>query len=144
MERWPLLHTTVKAARAEHAQVPVHRAPIRTPLGLIMRLTQGKTSSKGMLPFFFGKTMGEADERLPRLAIGLGVVVDRRARFFPMRALAEPVVEDWSGRALRISLGDLDGAPHATWVDEGSHPMQLLARWYGFSSTYPGCELYLS
>jgi hypothetical protein len=36
--------------------------------------------------------------------------------------------------------GDL--CAETAWADTGEQPMQLLSRWYGFSFTYAGCEIY--
>jgi hypothetical protein len=142
---WPLIHTTFAAAKVEYPGVHLHRLPVRGPLGLVMRIKQREAlSSKGIVPFFFRGTMGQGDERLPETLNGLGVLVDGKARFYPLRSLTKPVDEDWGGRTLRIGLGPIDGAPHATWTDDHSRPMQLLSHWYGFSSTYPGCEIFES
>ena len=141
MKQWPLIHTTVKAARTDHPNLPIHRIPMRGPKALLMRTVQGKLTSKGMIPFFFRKTMSGPDDRLPEKQVGLGVIVDDRARFFPTTRLSTPIKESWSGREMKISLGEIDHAPHAIWVDDGSRPMQLLSRWYSFAYTYPGCEI---
>ena len=66
-----------------------------------------------------------------------------RAKFSPLRAIpASGLEDDWHGRILHLWRGELDGAPRARWLDTGQEPMQLLSRWYGFSFTYPGCEIY--
>lgn len=41
----------------------------------------------GLLPPSFVKSMGKEDYRLPRMTLGLGVVVRKEARFYPRRAL---------------------------------------------------------
>ena len=35
----------------------------------------------------------------------------------------------------------MDKVPAAIWEDE-SRPFQLFTRWYGFSYTYPGCDIW--
>ena len=58
-----------------------------------------------------------------------------------MHELKTPVEDEISGQTLRVFVGELDGTPHASFED-GAQPMQLMTRWYGFSYTYPECELY--
>jgi hypothetical protein len=143
LDSWPLLHTTVAAEVARDPSLSVHRVPLRSPVSLLFRTLHSKSIAvKGRIPFFFRRTMGEPDARLPELENGLGVIVDGRARYYRMASLSEPVVEDWGGRSMSIALGPLDGAPHAVWVDDKTRPMQLFTRWYGFSYTFPGAEIY--
>lgn len=85
--------------------------------------------------------MGDADNRLDAMVPGLGVTVEGVHRFYPMTTLKNPVDDEIAGRALRVFIGELDGTPHAQFAD-GSEPMQLMTRWYGFSYTYPDCQLY--
>ena len=87
---------------------------------------------------------GSGDIATPRGVLtesrgGVGV----RAKFYPIRTIpAGGLEDDWHGRVLHVWRGKLDGAPQARWLDTGEEPMQLLSRWYGFSFTYPGCEVY--
>lgn len=112
-------------------------------VGIAMGLAHSKKlKAKGFIPPPFRRTMDASDPRLPENTNGLGVIVEGRARFYPMNALAQGIDETWNGRAMRIGLGKLDGAPHATWAQDDSRPMQMLSRWYGFSSTFPDCEIY--
>lgn len=97
--------------------------------------------AKGLIPWFFRKTMAAADDRLPEHTQGLGVIVDGEARFYPKAAIAGGVDDRWGARVLRLGVDPRDGIPRATWTDGGA-PMQLFARWYGFSYTYPGCEVF--
>ncbi len=139
---FPLTHTTVAALLTEAPDTPLYRPAARL-FGKVMELAmrKGALHTSGLLPPGFRGTMGERDARLDELTNGLGVVVDGRARYYAMDKLQEPIEEDWGGRRLRVALGELDGAPHASWVDDGSRPMQLLSRWYGFSFSFPGCEI---
>ena len=142
LQSWPLCHTTVAAALVEHPGVLVHRVPM-TAIGLAMRLAHNRTlNGQGFIPPPFRTTMEAGDPRLHETTNGLGVIVEGRARFYPMNTLVQGIEEDWSGRTMRIGLGELDGAPHATWANDNRRPMQILSRWYGFSYTYPSCELY--
>ena len=133
--------TTVAAelARSPDTQVLVGE------LGLIGTLASKVQASsvrgKGVLPPGFRKTMGEMDERLPYGETGLGVVVGEVARFFPSARLeSSGWTGDMAGRRLHVRLRE-DRVPFATWVDDGTRPFQLFTRWYGFSFTYPGCEI---
>lgn len=99
---------------------------------------------KVWLPFFFRWTMqAKPDPRLPELTQGLGVICDGEAKYYPFSAIPTEGLKDrWLNRNLRIERGVIDGVPRAVWLDTGIKPMQLLARWYGFSYTYPNCEIY--
>lgn len=82
------------------------------------------------------------DPRLPLDTLGLGVMdANHQARFYPLAVLAETVVDTWQGRPLQVMRGD-EGVPCARYLDDGERPMQTLVRWYGFSFTYPRCEVY--
>ena len=97
-----------------------------------------------LAPHFRASMSGPIDNRLPEGEQGLGVMTDdHHAKFYPLRSLgAGPVADDWLGRTLTITLGEVDGIPSARWADDGKAPMQLLTRWYGFAFTYPDCEIY--
>ena len=82
-----------------------------------------------------------SDDRLDAMAPGLGVSVDGVHRFYPMSVLKQPIEDEIAGKAVHVFMGALDGTPHAQFHD-GTEPMQLMTRWYGFAYTYPGCELY--
>ena len=84
------------------------------------------------------------DPRLPRFTLGLGVISGHSHKFYPMDALPRGgVIEDqWRGRRLRVERPLSDGVPFARWDGSADAPMQLLSRWYGFSFTYPDCEIY--
>ena len=139
LDSWPLRHTTAAAARVEHPDARLFRIK-RGLLGRAMGTMHNKSiNSRGFIPPPFRLTMGTVDPRLPERTNGMGVIVDGQARFYPMSSL--PIEETWTGRPIRVALGALDGAPHATWTDDGSRPMQLLSRWYGFAFTFPNCEI---
>ena len=138
---FPISMTNVAALLAEH---PNSRGAVSRP-SLKGRIFSGINGSalrrKGFLPPGFRRTMAESDDRLDAMVPGLGVTVGDVHRFYPMQALRTPVEDEIAGRALRVFMGELDGTPHARYED-GSEPMQLMTRWYGFSYTYPGGELY--
>ena len=142
LNRWNVEVTTRGAALERAPDLVVHRSRpsffVRTMGWAAPKVLRGR----GFMPSFFPGTMGPEDPRLPRMANGLGVVHDGRARFYPLEAVPDAGIrENWQGRELLIEIGPKDELPHATWAD-GERPFQLLTRWYGFSLTYPGCELY--
>ena len=55
--------------------------------------------------------------------------------------LINGIEDELDGQRLRIEIGEVDAVPFAARSD-GSRPVQLFTRWYGFSLTYPGCEIY--
>ena len=135
-----------------------------------------KADGRSFIPPFFRRTMGQKDDRLPELAIGLGVWSQMTQRFYP-----RDVIEA-AGNAL---LDELDGRPIVVYKDPGNYslaavytnasqiawegtdlwlndigyirdgrlhtegqenlwpeqPSQIYSRWYGFSYTFPGCEI---
>ena len=85
----------------------------------------------------------EPDGRLPKLTQGLGVIINGRAKYYPIESIPlDGLEERWWNRTLRVEFGKIDRAPRAFWCDTSERPMQLLSRWYGFSFTYPDCEIY--
>jgi len=107
-------------------------------------------SQSQRLPPNFRSSMSKAvDPRFPLREQGLGVIDGAGAyqgKFYPMAAIPKGgQIEDiWQGRALVVTRSEVDGVPRAHWADdaEDDGPMQLLTRWYGFSFTYPDCEIY--
>jgi len=142
MEAWPLRYTTVAAALEADPGLTVSRPRPPTLVARLMRLLHRRSiGRRGFLPPGFRRTMGKVDPRLPEMTQGLGVIDGERTRFFAGSDLREGVREDWGGRCLRVSLGALDRVPFAEWED-GGRPMQIFCRWYGFSFSFPGCEVY--
>jgi hypothetical protein len=95
---------------------------------------------RSLLPPGFRKTISNPDERRPEMEHGLGVVIGDRARYYPLEVLQRGLREEWEGRSLYLALQEEDGLPKAEW-ENGERPFQLFTRWYGFSLTYPGCEV---
>ena len=124
----------------------------------------------------FIETLGDDDVRLPRMAMGLGVVGERLVRFYPMDLIEErgAFVDDFDGRSILISADPTTFTPAALFVDasdavleakevrldtggavrmgvlydqdgrrlKGERPQQLFSRWYGFTLTFPGAEIF--
>jgi hypothetical protein len=146
LDFWPIALTTAAAALIDYPDLTVSFSSFKSFKARLLQLVhRRKLDSKGYLPPPFHRTMaGAIDDRLDKLTQGLGVIVDSMGKYYPMRAVPKGgSIEDvWLERPLKIERGAIDGIPKATWLDNGDVPMQLLSRWYGFSFTFPGCEIY--
>jgi Protein of unknown function (DUF3179) len=145
LQIWPIRITTLAAALAEDPSIKISFSSYRS---FIWRLAQ-KIYPRFIyanlwLPFPFYATMSQPiDPRLNKLTQGLGVMVKKSAKYYPLHKIPlEGITDLWNGRSLQVSRGLIDGVPRARWTDTNEEPMQLLSRWYGFSFTYPGCEVY--
>jgi len=145
LDVWSFHMTTVAAALAEHPEITIspstHRGFRRK---LAQRLYPHFIHGKVWLPAFFYASMNEpVDPRIDRLIQGLGVIIGTQAKYYPMDLIPLDGFQDnWLGRILCIQRGAIDDVPRAYWQDTNEEPMQLLSRWYGFSFTYPNCEIF--
>ena len=145
LELFPVHMTTVAAALAEHPHITISPSNYRSlRRKLAQRLYPHFIHGKLWLPGFFYASMNEPiDPRLDKLTQGLGVVVGKQAKYYPLDRIPLSGIQDqWQGRILWIERGKVDGVPHAKWLATNEEPMQLLSRWYGFSFTYPQCDIY--
>ena len=145
LEVWPVHMTTVAAALAEYPDITISVSGYHSfRLKLAQKLYPNFIHDKIWLPGFFYTSMSEPiDLRLDKLTQGLGVIVGKRAKYFPMNRIPTNGIQDnWLGRILCIEREAISGVPNARWQDTHEEPMQLLSRWYGFSFTYPNCEIY--
>lgn len=155
LDFWPVVLTTVRAELTQHPDAILLKSAYRSFFSGFMKqmLTKILTGSDGFIgrekiflaPQFRLSMHESIDPRRPETEQGLGVIDEEgRGKFYPMRSLPKGgVIEDeWNGRCLRIQRSALDGVPSACWVNSGEAPMQLLTRWYGFSFTYPACDIY--
>lgn len=148
---WPVSLTNVAAELASHPDTILLKSGYKSLASLFMkgvlsnRLSYAQEGT--MLAPHFRKTMSTAiDARLPEGEQGLGLVDGlNHAKFYPVQLIPKggAIEDEWLGRPVRIERNPLDGVPAAVWRDTGEIPMQLLARWYGFSFTYPSCEIYV-
>jgi hypothetical protein len=139
MDVWPIELTNVRAALDQDPGLRVYRSR-PSPIGRLMGWAQSRFM-RGRLPPRFRGTMGEPDTRLPRMEIGLGVITEDAQRFYPVKRIGVGIEDSWTEGALRVSIHPDSQVPYAVWQD-GARPMQLFTRWYGFSYTYPQCEIY--
>ncbi len=86
--------------------------------------------------------MEEVDPRLDEMCIGLGVTTDSQQRFYPKDRIGNGIDDEIDGRQIRVEIGPDDAIPFALFSDDGSRPVQLFSRWYGFSLTYKDREIY--
>jgi hypothetical protein len=142
LETWPLTVTTVGAALAAMPRLVLLRSRPHWKQRLFGWMTRRSVRGEGWLPPFFRSTMSDMDSRRPPLEHGLGVVVEGRARYYPLTAARQGLQDSWAGRDPRVTVSPQDGVPQARWEDTGERPFQLFTRWYGFSFTYPGCEIH--
>jgi hypothetical protein len=142
LETWPLTVTTVGAALAAMPRLVLSRSRPTWKQRFFGWMAGRGVWGSGFLPPFFRSTMSDMDPRRPPMEHGLGVVVEGRARYYPLKAARQGLQDSWAGRALRVTVGPQDGVPQACWEDSGERPFQLFTRWYGFSFTYPGCDIY--
>lgn len=146
LDVWPICMTTVGAALIETPKIEIYFSTYFSFSWWFSQRIYSRFIKKNKLwiPPLFYFSMGKAiDPRLPRQAQGLGVIVGKRAKYYPVNSIPPKGIEDnWRGRSLCLMINDLDNVPFAVWNDTGERPMQLLTRWYGFSFTYPGCGIY--
>ncbi|MDR6227213.1 DUF3179 domain-containing (seleno)protein [Desmospora profundinema] len=144
MELIPVEHITVEQAlkrwpdlKISYSIQPWHRRWILEP---VMNLF----GDRGIFPPKFRLSMGKKDTRLPEMVSGLGVHTKKTKRFYTIGTIQEAggeLKDRVDGRPVTVSLS-LDGYPQAVFDGSEEKPMQLYCRWYGFSFTFPGCELF--
>jgi hypothetical protein len=137
-----LAFTTVAEARKSTPDLPIlvsgrHRMMQRV-MRFVIRWILG-AGGRQWLPPHFTRTLPETvDERLPRMTMGLAVVVDKNAVFFALPVVRSGGCVCIGKRILKLAM---EGPyPQATWSD-GSRPFQLFTRWYAFILTYPRGQL---
>lgn len=147
LDVWSIQMTTVRAALKNYPEITISFSSNHSFYKWLAQTLYPKfIHARVWLPFFFRWSMqSDIDPRLPELTQGLGVILDGQAKYYPLATIPLNGLEDrWLNRSLRVERGKIDGVPRATWQDTGEQPMQLLTRWYGFSFTYPDCEIYKS
>ena len=140
LETWGIELETAASAAARAPETRLSRSRRHPVLAWLLGVARGIWGVLGRPPPFFPATMAAVDPRLPQMTMGLGVVAGE-ARFYPLRAIGDGIDDAWHGRRLRVALGPGDRIPRAVWADDGTRPLQLFSRWYGFVLTYPNCAL---
>lgn len=141
MDAWAIEMTNVQAALKNYPDLALYQSELNL-IGKIASWLHKKGFVGKRVPFFFRRTMGERDSRLPEMEIGLAVINGNARRFYTMDKIKDGIEDELGGRSLKLNMDPDDGVPCATWSDDSTRPMQLFSRWYGISYTYPGCEIY--
>ena len=97
---------------------------------------------KGFFPPGFHKTMGKLDNRLPEMTNGLGIMIGNVQRFYPIDLIGDGIDDEILGHNFIVKIRTFDKVPFAERVDNTDYPPQLFCRWYGFSFTFPNCEIF--
>ncbi|MFQ5907235.1 MAG: DUF3179 domain-containing (seleno)protein [Thermoplasmata archaeon] len=142
MKTFPLLVTDVRTALQEDPELSVSLSNLRGRARVFARMSRNTFRRKGFFPPGFRRTMGARDARLPEMTHGLGVMVGKIQRFYPMDRIAGGVVDEIAGRPVGIEVDQETQVPTASWQDDGTRPMQIFARWYGFATTFPRTEVF--
>ncbi len=137
---WGIEMSTAEVEQERYPETTLHHSQGIPLLGRAMAFLEKWMTGK--LPPGFRGTMAESDARLPEMAIGLGVVADRTRRFYPRESIGDGLRDRLDDRDLDLRIHPESQIPEAIWSDGGGRPLQLFSRWYGFSFTYPGCEIY--
>ena len=146
LETWPIERTNVAAALAEEPTLEIALSGMSAYGTWWSRcVTYVTRDDDGYMPYYFRKTLKPADVRREELELGLGLVVDGQARFYPAAELATLKSDRFdqsfsSGEVTLVKSGD--GQTWNAMAADGSRPFQVWGRWYGFSSTFPGCDVY--
>lgn len=159
-----LLHTTLEAALEEYGDIkiaiskqPIHVKIINSLMKFIQKI------DKDFMPSSFKDTMEEEDNRLDRMATGLGIWNDNKSKFYKYEDIQNNdgvIVDEFDDKRIIIYIDKASNmlvSKYVTgeeyrWDDKqielldgeilDEMPMQLLTRWYGFSLTFKNCEIY--
>ncbi len=133
--------TDVRSANVESPELLLLQSK-PSILGRLMGRMMEFKFFQGRFPPGFRLTMATPDLRLPEMEIGLGVITDNTKRFYPKNVIKCVIKDTINNREIAISINTSNHIPLAEWSD-GSRPIQLFSRWYGFAHTFPGCEIYV-
>jgi hypothetical protein len=140
MQWWPVPILTVAEALRRYPDLTISLSQSRLLERLVTYVEYKLLLGRGFFPPGFHRTMARVDQRLPQLEHGLGVVDREAAVFFPLEHIRHGGAFSFADRLLSIRV-EKGGVPFARWMD-GTVPQQLFLRWYGFSSTFQGCDIY--
>ena len=147
LETFAIDRTNVGAALADEPELPIALSVMGGYGTWWSRcVTYVTRDADGYMPYYFRKTLKPADPRREELELGLGLVVDGEARFYPASELAtlavDQVAQSFGSGRVTLSKSH-DGQTWSAAGSDGSRPFQVWGRWYGFSSTFPGCDVYV-
>ena len=147
LKTWPVLITNVESELSAHPDTQLfssnfHSLKMRL-MGLLSELMD--IHKGGFIPPNFYLSMAKPiDPRLPKLTQGLGVIVRKHTKYYPMDQIPQggSITDHFGKRIMVIDRSGKDNIPHAAWENTDEVPMQLLSRWYGFAFMFPNCEIY--
>ena len=102
-------------ATVPNAHIAVSKASWRSRL-LDVLLLRRMLAPTGYMPRLFRLSMTRRDTRLPELELGLGIWIDRQARFYPMKVLRahhNALVDILNQQRMVIFIDPVSGAPGA-------------------------------
>jgi hypothetical protein len=139
LDMWGIEISTAGSAQRRYPGLRL----LRSKLGLTGRLMSfmTRTFMTGKFPPRFRDTMGAADTRLEAMTLGLGIITDTTKRFYPLDHIRGNVEDKIDNRTVQIAMDKETSVPFAVG-DDGGRPVQLFTRWYGFSYTYPNCDIF--
>lgn len=145
METIPVVRMRLAEARATRPQLELVRAGTSLYGRLWSRGVASITRTpSGYMPGFFLRSFDHHDERRVELELGLGVVADGCARFYPACEIAKrggPFLDRVGATTVRVAP-DAQGVARAELVDAGTEPFYVWGRWYGFAASFPGCDVW--
>ncbi|MFQ5985881.1 MAG: DUF3179 domain-containing (seleno)protein [Thermoplasmata archaeon] len=142
METFPLEITNVRTALRSDRELTVSLSKPKRAARVFGWMSRHTFRRKGFLPPGFRRTMRGRDDRLPEMTHGLGVMTGEVQRFYPMSRIAKGIEDELASRPLRIQVDPETQVPTAVWSDDGTRPMQIFSRWYGFVATFPRTEVF--
>lgn len=143
MKMYPLRMMNVQSALEEDPKTTISISKFKSMKSRIFG-GMGKKFlyGKGFFPPGFRGTMGKLDDRLPEMTNGLGIMIENVRRFYPLEVIGDGIKDEILGHNLTVKIRTLDKVPFAKWVNNDDYPPQLFCRWYGFSYTFPNCEIF--
>ena len=140
LEIWGIGMSSVQAALQDDPELLLHKSQ-QSFTGRIMSFAAKHNMLREKLPPGFRRTMGQADDRLREMEMGLGLIGSDVRKFYPLSAIRSGIEDEIDGKRVKITISAIDGIPSAVF-DDGMRPLQLFTRWYGFSYTFTGCQIY--
>ncbi|MEL7121308.1 MAG: DUF3179 domain-containing (seleno)protein, partial [Bacteroidota bacterium] len=114
---------------------------------LVVKMQNGHTWRKvpeGKFYPGFKESFEFEDNRRPEKELGLGIVQDDIAKFYPLIYIQrqEKIIDIIGKRKVIVSIDDELSIPKAKFVNNDRKPTQIFMRWYGFVQTFKNVEIY--